>query len=140
MPGFDNGLPIGRIVVRDLTEITEGNATGIGVADVTTQRVVRKMDWTKTYLNIVTAGVLDGGKLPIVADTDRDAIGIGIRGCPGVASATAKMVRIKTTLELTDVWACEPMLQEIESNPRLEISSDPVECKFDNEGALMGAI
>ena len=140
LPGFDNGLPIGRIVVRDLTEITEGNATGIGVADVTTQRVVRKMDWTKTYLNIVTAGVLDGAKLPIVADTDRDAIGIGIRGCPGVASETAKMVRIKNTLELTDVWASEPMLQEIESNPRLEISSDPFECKFDNEGALMGAI
>ena len=94
----------------------------------------------KTYLNIVTAGVLDGAKLPIVADTDRDAIGIGIRGCPGVASETAKMVRIKNTLELTDVWASEPMLQEIESNPRLEISSGPFECKFDNEGALMGAI
>lgn len=140
LPGFDNGVPIQRIIVRDLTDVTEGNATGIGVADVTTQRVIQKMDWTKTYLNIVTAGVLDGAKLPIVADTDRDAIGIGVRGCPGVASDKSKIVRVKNTLELTNVWATETMLPEIENNPRLQVTSDPFECNFDNEGAIMGGI
>ena len=140
MPGFDSGPPIQRIMVRDLTEVTEGNATGIGVADVITQRVIQKMDWTKTYLNIITAGVLDGAKLPIVADTDRDAIGIGIRGCPGVESDKSRIVRIKNTLEMTEVWAAETMLPEIEKNSRLDIKSDPFECTFDNEGAIVGAI
>ena len=140
MPGFNSGPPIQRIIVRDLTEVTKGNATGIGVADVTTQRVVNKMDWTKTYLNVVTAGVLDGAKLPIVADTDRDAIGIGIRGCPGVDSDRARIVRIRNTLEMTSVWATETMIPEIEENSRLELMSDPFECIFDDEGMLVGTL
>ena len=140
LPGFELEFPIQRIIVRDLTDITEGNATGIGVADVTTQRVVAKMDWTKTYLNIVTAGVLDGARLPLVADTDRDAIGIGIRGCPGVSSENSKIVRIRNTLEMQEVWATETMLIDIEKNPRLNVTSEPFECKFDNEGAIMGSL
>ena len=139
-PGFDNGPPIGRIVVRDLTEKTEGNATGIGVADVITQRVVGKMDWTKVYVNIVTAGVLDGGKLPIVADSDRDAIGIAIRGCPGIVSDQARIVRIKNTLELTTVWASEGLLAGVESNPKQEILSESFELTFDDNGALAGQV
>ena len=140
LAGFDTRRPIQRIIVRDLTDITEGNATGIGVADVTTQRVIRKMDWTKTYLNIVTAGVLDGAKLPMVADTDKDAIGIGIRGCPGIVSEKAKIVRIKNTLEMREVWASEPMLADINNNGRLELCSEFFDCEFDNEGSILGTI
>lgn len=139
-PGFEREHPIGRIVVLDLTDETEGNAAGIGMSDVTTQHVVGKMDWSKTYLNMVTAGALDGGRLPIVADTDRDAIGIAIRGCPGVNSDSAKIVRVKNTLEMTKVWASETLLSEIEKNPRLEVLSDPFGCRFDNGGSLMGTV
>ena len=139
-PGFERKHPIGRIVVRDLTDETEGNATGIGMSDVTTQHAVGKMDWSKTYLNMVTAGALDGGKLPIVADTDRDAIGIAIRGCPSINSERANIVRVKNTLEMTKVWASETLLSEIEENPRLEILSDPFDCRFDNGGTLMGTV
>ncbi|MBM09620.1 MAG: iron-sulfur cluster binding protein [Magnetovibrio sp.] len=139
-PGFDSGPPIGRIIIRDLTEKTEGNATGIGVADVITQRVVSKMDWTKLYVNIVTAGVLDGGKLPIVADTDRDAIGIAIRGCPGVVSNQARIVRIKNTLELTMVWASEGLIAGVNSNANQTILAEAFELTFDESGVLAGSV
>ncbi len=138
--GFDQGPKITRIVIRDLTDVTEGNASGIGIADVTTQRVFKKMDWTKTYVNIVTAGVLDGAKMPIIADSDRDAIGIGIRGCPGVATDQARIIRIQNTLEMNTVWASAPMLAEIEKNPRLKAISEPFNCAFDDSGGLIGAI
>lgn len=138
--GFDQGPKITRIVIRDLTDVTEGNASGIGIADVTTQRVFKKMDWTKTYVNIVTAGVLDGAKMPIIADSDRDAIGIGIRGCPGVSSDQARIIRIQNTLEMNTVWASVSMLAEIEKNPRLKVISEPFDCTFDDSGALIGAI
>ena len=139
-PGFDEGPPIGRIVARNLTDKTEGNATGLGVADVVTQRFVGRVDWTKLYVNIVTAGVLDGGKLPIVADTDRDAIGIAIRGCPGVISSKARIVRIKNTLELTNIWASEALIAGIETNPNQEILSKPFELAFDDAGSLGGKV
>jgi len=138
--GFDSGPPIGRIVIRDLTDVTEGNATGLGVADVTTQRLVGKVNWTKVYVNIVTAGVLEGAKLPIVADTDRDAIGIAIRGCPGVNTDTARIVRIKNTLEITTVWASEALIAGVEAHPDQEILSDPFNIAFDGAGALTGTV
>lgn len=140
MPGFDKGLHIGRIVIRDLTDKTQGNATGMGTADVTTQRMVNKIDWTKTYVNMVTAGVLNGARLPLVADTDRDAIGIAIRGCPGVSTENARIIRVRNTLELTTIWASETMLADIEKDPRLEVKSAPFELNFDSSNALLGEI
>ena len=91
-------------------------------------------------MNIVTAGVLDGGKLPIVADTDRDAIGIAIRGCPGVMSDQARIVRIKNTLELTTVWASERLIAGVEANSKQEILSKPFELSFDEMGELAGNV
>ncbi|MCB1743866.1 MAG: DUF2088 domain-containing protein [Gammaproteobacteria bacterium] len=136
LPGFD-APPIREIVVRDLTEATHGNATGISNADVTTQRLVRKMDWSATYVNIVTSGCIKGGKLPLVADTDRAAIAIALRGCPRLQPEDARIVRIHNTLELAELWASEPMRAEVEANPAMEILSEPFEARFDNQGTLL---
>ncbi|MFO7862035.1 MAG: hypothetical protein R6U41_12515 [Desulfosalsimonas sp.] len=45
----------GRIFVCDLTQDSDGNANGIGLADVTTARLVKRMDREKTAVNAVTA-------------------------------------------------------------------------------------
>ena len=140
LPGFDSGIAINRIVVRDLTKKTEGNSTGIGAADVTTQRLVQKVDWTKIYVNIVTAGVLEGARLPIVANTDRDAIGIALRGCFGVTSESSRIVRIKNTLEMTTVWASEPMVADIEKNQDQTLLSEPFNLEFDANDGLTGQV
>lgn len=140
MKGFDLGPKINRIMVRDLTPVTEGNATGIGNADVTTQKVLAQMDWTKTYVNIVTAGVLDGGKMPLIANTDRDAIGIAIRGCPGVSSDKARIVRISNTLEMTHIWVSETLFDEVNANPRLTVIGDSFDAEFGEDGSLLGNV
>ena len=140
MPGFDKGLRIGRVVIRDLTDKTQGNASGMGTADVTTQRMLKKIDWTKTYTNMVTAGVINGGKLPIVADTDRDAFGIAVRGCPGVSTEKARIIRVRNTLELTTIWVSETLLPAIENDPQFVIKSEPFELDFDADNALQGEI
>jgi hypothetical protein len=140
MKGFDLGPKIGRIMVRDLTPVTEGNATGIGNADVTTQKVLAQMDWTKTYVNIVTAGVLDGGKMPLIANTDQDAIGIAIRGCPGVSSDKARIVRISNTLEMTHIWVSETLIDEVNAHPKLTVDGTPFAVEFGDDGSLLGEV
>ena len=137
LPGFEDAPDIQRIVVRDLTEATHGNATGLGAADVTTQRVVRKMDWSTTYVNLVTAGVIDAAKLPLVADDDRAALAVAVRGCPRLNAAEARIVRARNTLELSEVWASEAMLDEVSAHPDLEALGEPVEAGFDASGALL---
>ena len=140
LSGFDDAPTVNRIMVRDLTNLTEGNATGIGVADVTTQNLLRKIDWTKVYVNIVTAGVLEGARLPIVADTDQDALGIALRGCIGVQSKNSRIVRIKNTLEMTTIWASEPLIPEIEKNSDQELISDLFDMPFNKNGAITSPI
>ena len=65
---------ITRIVVRDLSETSGGNATGIGLADYTTRRAVDKIDFEATALNCVTAVAPEKGRLPLSFASDRDAV------------------------------------------------------------------
>ncbi|MDK2879369.1 MAG: hypothetical protein PWR06_2085 [Thermoanaerobacteraceae bacterium] len=48
-------LKADRIVVLRLTEKTEGNANGIGVADITTLKVIGETNFTKGYITSITA-------------------------------------------------------------------------------------
>ncbi|UCF94500.1 MAG: DUF362 domain-containing protein, partial [Desulfobacterales bacterium] len=70
---------ITRIIVRDLSEATYGNAIGIGLADYTTRRVVDKIDFTALNLNAITAVAPEKGRIPIALSTDREALEAALR-------------------------------------------------------------
>lgn len=130
------GPEINRIVIRGLTEETHGNATGLGVADVTTQRLVRAMDWTKTYVNIVTSGEPGGAGLPLVANNDHEAISIAMRGVIMLEPMDARIVRIENTLDLGEIWVSEPMTADVEAHPEMELIGEAFEAEIDAEGNL----
>ena len=68
-------------MVLDLTDETHGNANGIGVADVTTKRLVDKTDVDITYPNAVTSTVVNIVKMPIFTHTDESAVKLALRTC-----------------------------------------------------------
>ncbi|MEM9139611.1 MAG: DUF362 domain-containing protein, partial [Pseudomonadota bacterium] len=105
------GPEIRQIVARALTPGTKGNATGMGAADITTQALVRDLDWSKTYVNLVTSGTPAGAALPLVADNDRDAVFIAMRGCPSVDAGNARILRIENTLDLGHIWVSAPLAE-----------------------------
>ncbi len=78
---------IKRLLVRSLTEASGGNATGIGFADMTTMRCADQIDFGYTYTNTITSIELDGSKLPVVCNSDREAIVVGLRTCQGGEAA-----------------------------------------------------
>ena len=65
---------ITRIFVRDLTDVSHGNACGIGMADYTTKRLVEKIDYPSTYINCLTGMCPENGRVPIFFEKDRDAL------------------------------------------------------------------
>ena len=115
---------IRSIVVCDLTPETHGNACGMGLADVVTRRFADKIDFKTTNTNIITSGFLERGKLPVVADTDRHAFEIALRaaGCRDVENA--RIIRIRDTLHLSDLRVSSAVLQEIRSQPNIEVLGD----------------
>ena len=132
---FASGGPIvQKIVVLDLTDETQGNANGIGQADVISRRVVEKMDVLKGYVNAFTSTALSPVRIPMVMATDRDAVGVALHSCVRVEPGKQKVVWIKNTLDLERIWISEPMLPEAADKERFEILSPPTEIPFTVSG------
>ena len=137
-PGVDFGIsPIHRIIVRDLTEATHGNACGLGLADITTRRCAEKIDFSKTYTNLITATVLEPAKLPLVLRDDREAITVALITCNNVTTETIRVVRIKNTNELTRIQVSASILADIAGRDDLKVLGKPAPMEFDSENRLV---
>jgi hypothetical protein len=127
---------IRRLFVRELTPESLGNAIGIGLADFTTNRLVRAIDWRVTALNSLTAHSLQGAKVPLHFETDREIITVAL-GTLGLSDeALAKVVRIRDTLSLEHLEASEPCLALARQQEGLAVVAEPMEMGFDEAGNL----
>ncbi len=121
------------LIVLDLSSESEGNAMGVGLADLTTRRLAEKIDYTKTYANALTAGFWTGAKIPIVLESDKEAIDTGLRWFKG---KEATIVRIKNTRELEELAISESLLGNI-GGKRIETMGKPQTLSFDSLGNLI---
>lgn len=139
-----------RVAVLDLTEETHGAAMGIGMADTTTRRVFEKMDRDATYPNCLTGGVTVSAKLPMFFDNDRLAIQAAVKTLGGVAGSQrsqepesgmagsrCRMVRIRDTLHLGEIWISEALVPEARACPDIQIVSGLASLEFDQDGNLL---
>lgn len=127
---------IQHIAVLDLTEETHGNCNGIGLADVTTKRLVDKINVDVTYPNVVTSTVLNTAKIPIFTHSDKTCIQIALRTCNYIDRENPRIVRIRDTKNLEEIYISEGMLEEARSNKNIEILEEPKEWNFNDEGNL----
>jgi len=125
---------ITRIVVTDLTEKAHGNAIGIGLADLTTRRLVNKIDFNATYQNAVTSTFLHRGKIPVIAEDSKTAIEWALMTCGPIDIPNARIIRIKNTLSLNELYISRSVLEEIKD--RIEIIGDFTDI-LDEEGELI---
>ena len=131
------GPRVKKIVVLGLTPETNGNATGLGGADVITMRLFKEIDIPSTYANIITSMNLDGGAIPMVMNTEQEAIQLAVKTVVRVKPQDCRIVRIRNTLELANIQVSEPMLAEVRaSGDRLQIAAPPAAFAFDKQGRL----
>jgi len=127
-----------RLVALDLTPETEGNALGVGMADITTRKLVSKIDYEKGYMNAFTSKiVLATVKIPMTLASDREAIAAAIQTCVCVEPGQHKVIRIKNTLEISELEISETLLAEVEKKDGLEILGQSFEMNFDSKGNLL---
>src|SRR5262249_38795112 len=126
-----------RIFVRGLTPESHGNAVGIGLADFTTTRLVRGIDARVTYLNSLTAMSLQGAKIPIHFETDREAVARALDSLALKDPAQARVVRIRDTLSLQEVEVSEAYAEEWKGRSDLESRGPFIDWPFDREDNLL---
>ncbi len=115
---------ITRLAVLDLSAETRGNALGVGLADLTTQRVVDAIDPVPMRVNSLTSNFLTRARVPLALATDRDVITSCLETCWRIDPAEARLVIVPNTLELTTLWVTQPLAAEVEAHPELTFETD----------------
>ena len=136
VPHVQGEKNVQHIAVLDLTEETHGNCNGLGLSDVTTARLVNKIDVDATYPNVVTSTVLCTPRIPLFARSDEDCIKIALRTCNFIDREHPRIVHIQDTMRLEEIEISEAMLEEALHNPNIEVLSEPKEWPFDEKGNL----
>ncbi|RDW18610.1 lactate racemase domain-containing protein [Oceanobacillus chungangensis] len=135
-PYAHGGPDVTKMVVLDLTPQTEGNANGVGTADFTTGRLVDKMDREATYANGLTSTVVGPTHISTTLPTDKQAIQAAIKTCNILDFTKAKVVRIKNTLEVSEIEVSESYLDYVKEHANIEQISEPYAFGFDDKGNL----
>ena len=126
-----------KIAVLGLTPETHGNATGLGSADVITMQLYKEMDIFLTYANVITSTYLDGAAIPIIMNTEHDAIALAIKSVVRVKFNDLKIVRITDTLHLSHIQISEALYADAKNRPNdFEILGKLEPLQFDGLGRL----
>ncbi|MFG6120951.1 lactate racemase domain-containing protein [Thalassobacillus sp. B23F22_16] len=123
-----------RVAVLDLHEASHGNATGIGLADFTTERLYLKIDKKKTYLNCLTSTYVQRAMIPMVMETEKDVIYTAIESLAVDDSSQIRIALIENTLNLEELYLTENLLQE--ATGQVEIISPPKALTFSDKGEI----
>jgi len=128
---------IKRVLVLNITESSHGNAVGIGLADFSTKKLIERIDYHSFYVNTLTSTFVERGKIPIVLDSDEEAIRAGLATCWLDHFEEARVIRIKNTSELSKMYVSEKILREIIGRRDIEVVSKLREIEFNEEGNLI---
>jgi hypothetical protein len=132
----DNQPTMRFIFIRGLSEKTHGNAAGIGMADFTTTRLVKAMNYQATVINCLTSGYPEGANLPVHLDSDREVVDAALQIVGTRAPHDARIMRIRNTLSLEEVEVSEPCLDMPRGPVPFTTLDGPRELTFDRDGNL----
>lgn len=113
---------IKRMVLFDVTDQSHGNAIGMGIFDVITRKVFDKLDLSQIYANAIAVKCPEDGKIPIIADTEEEALRIAIQVAREVDRDRLKIVKIKNTLELGVIEVSDALLDYVNTHEKLNLA------------------
>lgn len=121
--------------VLDLSEASHGNATGVGLADFTTERLADKIDREATYLNCLTSGGPIRAAVPMILSNDKALFEAVWRALKPERAEEVQLVVIDDTLHLERLWLSESLLGALKDGQ--EAVGEPFPLRFDSEGRMI---
>lgn len=123
------------LIVLDITPRSHGNAVGIGMVDLTTERVIEKVDLKASYTNAITTGLWSSVRLPIALENDRAVLNTALAKVADPRQV--RMARIINTLKLETFWATQPLLDELGTHWGVTVDETPRHLAFNDQGRLL---
>ncbi len=134
-PNFERPI-VTRLVVLDVSDESHGNIVGVGFADLTTERLVAKLDPVPFRINTLTSCCLERSRIPITLPTDCDVVETALDTCWRIEYSQARVVVIPNTLELKTLWVTQPLDDEVRAHPHLARETDFLPIPFLADGSL----
>mgnify|MGYP000308500133 FL=1 len=128
------------VSVLDLSEASHGNATGVGLVDFVTRRLVDKIDRKANVLKYLTTTFVTRAFTPLWFDTDREMLETMMFCLRSVPLAETRLILIPNTLYLADCYVSEAILPELADTGRFEVVGPLRELAFDAQGNLISRI
>ncbi|MDB5353113.1 MAG: hypothetical protein JWN86_4360 [Planctomycetota bacterium] len=135
MPDLQRPI-VTRLAVLDVSAESRGNALGVGLADLTTDRLVRALDPTPMLVNCLTSNFLTRARVPIAMPTDRDVLAACLDTCWRAEWSEARLVLLPNTLELGTLWVSATMVDDVNAHPNLKFETEFVPMPIDDFGTL----
>jgi len=126
-----------RILVRDLTPETHGNAAGIGMAEYCHQRIVDQMNVEATVINCMTGNAPSGAAIPVHFATDRECLEKALETVGFVEPKNARVLRVRDTLHLGELLVSEAFETEMQGRDDLSVLAAASVMEFDGKGDLL---
>jgi hypothetical protein len=121
------------IYVRSLTHETHGNAIGVGMADVVSDRLVNEIDKVSTYTNALAAMSPGSVRIPMHFANDAECLTAALR-IAGADTAEARIVRVRNTLALDRFVASSAFASEIAERDDLTVIQSSIDWRFNDDG------
>lgn len=118
------------LAVLGLSEESHGNATGIGLADFTTEEVVNKIDKKATYLNCLTSGFVQRAAIPMTFKDDNELFEAVYPLLNSNDNKGLKILIMKNTLHLDEMWISEALIPKISASKNIIIDENPININY----------
>ena len=123
-----------KLGVLNVTERSEGNANGMGLADFMPRHMYEQVDLETCYVNTLTSTEPSSTRIPMILANDREVFQACVKLCGQVNNDDIRMVIIRSTKHLDEVYL-SPAAVKAAVMP-IEVCSDFTPVPFDEEGNL----
>ncbi len=135
LPSFPPEAPrIRTIYARDLTTESEGNAAGVGLADLIHEKLYSKIDYQKTFLNVRTSLNIPLARIPLHCPSDRDALDFALGYLGGPPPEQQRVVWIRNTLELDRIACSHALVPDASKLEGWRVERESLQLHFDHTG------
>jgi hypothetical protein len=125
-----------RLVVLDLADGSSGNAVGMGMADIVTERLRSKVDWAATYANVRASKALANARLPVVVNSDHEALALALHSLTGDNTLAPRVAAVRNTLEVNH-FAVSPALGAEAERAGFSQVDEALRAEFGPQGQLL---
>jgi len=134
-PYAASDMRVAKLAVLDLTPESDGNAVGMGNADIITRRLFAKIDFSHVYANAITTTLFKSGFLPMVLDSDLQALRCAIQTC-NAGQRPPRIMRVRNTLHVSQLMVSPALVPELREHPACTVLDPAEPLPFGPDGAL----